>query len=114
MSPTQVTSKNPQRVEAGKKLAEYNRRKREELKQASVTPQKEVIKTDVQRDEAQSSRSDGHHPGVNYVVGGGIALGLVGGFVYFAMKKKAIKPTSVAQQKSKIPVPFKINKLEME
>ena len=28
----QVTTKDPKKVEAGKRLAEYNRRKREELK----------------------------------------------------------------------------------
>ena len=30
--PIQVTTKNPKKVEAGKRLAEYNRKKREELK----------------------------------------------------------------------------------
>ena len=33
VSPTQVTTKDPKKVEAGKKLAEYNRRKKEELKE---------------------------------------------------------------------------------
>ena len=34
--PIQVTTKNPKKVEAGKKLAEYNRKKREELKKAKL------------------------------------------------------------------------------
>ena len=33
VSPTQVTTKDPKKVAAGKKLAEYNRRKKEELKE---------------------------------------------------------------------------------
>ena len=33
VSPPQVTTKDPKKVAAGKKLAEYNRRKKEELKE---------------------------------------------------------------------------------
>ena len=33
VNPTQVTTKDPKKVAAGKKLAEYNRRKKEELKE---------------------------------------------------------------------------------
>ena len=33
VSPTQVTTKDPKKVEQGKKLAEYNRKKKEELKE---------------------------------------------------------------------------------
>ena len=35
-SPAQVTTKDPNKVAAGKRLAEYNRKKREELKRAKL------------------------------------------------------------------------------
>ena len=39
VSPTQVTTKDPKKVEAGKRLAEYNRRKKEELKEQKKNEQ---------------------------------------------------------------------------
>ena len=36
MAEQQVTTKDPKKIEAGKRLAEYNRRKREELAQMKV------------------------------------------------------------------------------
>lgn len=99
-----MTTKNPKKVEAGKKLAEYNRKKREELKNASVTPTSN-------RDESTPTKQSTMD---NYVMGGVLGLGLVGGLAYFLYKKKDQKPAGVASlpQKSKIPV--KISKHEME
>ena len=58
--PQQVTTKNPKKVEAGKRLAEHNRNKREERR----------------KEQAQLEKS-----GVNqyYGIGAVIALGVIGG-----------------------------------
>ena len=110
-NPIQVTTKNPKKVEAGKRLAEYNRKKRDELKKATpnsaeTTPNSD--ETTPNRDESTSAMNNNNN---NYVMSGVIALGLAGGFAYFMYnKKKDSKPKS--PQKSKIPV--KISKLEME
>ena len=60
--PQQVTTKNPKKVEAGKRLAESNHQKREVKKQVKL----EVI-------------------GVNqyYGIGAVLALGVIGGLVYY-------------------------------
>ena len=72
----QVTTKDPKEVEAGKRLAEYNRKKREELKnQTSDQPYKEDNKS------------------VNYGIGGVMVLGLVGGVVYYVYRKNTKKIT---------------------
>ena len=62
-----VTTKNPKKVEAGKKLAESNRKKREVKKQAKL----EVI-------------------GVNqyYGIGAVIALGVIGSLGYYVYRTK--------------------------
>ena len=70
----QVTTKDPKNFEAGKRLAEYNRKKREELKnQTSDQPHKEDNKS------------------INYGIGGVMVLGLVGGVVYYIYRKNTIK-----------------------
>ena len=60
--PQQVTAKNPKKVEAGKRLAESNRKKREAKKQAKL--------------EAR---------GVNqyYGIGAVLALAVIGGLGYY-------------------------------
>ena len=72
----QVTTKDPKKVEAGKRLAEYNRKKREELKnQTSDQPQKEDNKS------------------INCSIGGVMVLGLVGVVVYYVYRKNTKKIT---------------------
>ena len=71
--PTQVqrvTTKNPKKVEAGKRLAESNRRKREVKKQGKL--------------EAS---------GVNQYYGTGavIALGVIGGLAYYIYRTKKVE-----------------------
>ena len=87
----QVTTKNPKKVEAGKRLAESNRKKREAKKQAKL----EVI-------------------GVNqyYGIGTVLALGVIGGLGYYIYRTK-----KVGQQNNPKPHPQtqpQTNKFEMD
>ena len=65
--PQRVTTKNPKKVEAGKRLAESNHKKREAKKQAKL--------------EAS---------GVNqyYGIGAALALGVIGGLGYYIYRSK--------------------------
>ena len=70
----QVTAKNPKKVEAGKRLAESNRKKREAKKQSKL--------------EAS---------GVNqyYGIGAVLALGIIGGLGYYIYRSKKVEqPTT--------------------
>ena len=77
--PQRVTTKNPKEVEAGKRLAEHNSKKREEKKREQ---------------EKLEAR------GVNqyYGIGAVIALGVIGGLGYHIYRSKKvtsiIKPTT--------------------
>ena len=68
--PQRVTTKNPKKVEAGKRLAESNHKKRETKKQAKL--------------EAR---------GVNqyYGIGAVIALGVIGGLGYYIYRTKKVE-----------------------
>ena len=86
-----VTTKNPKKVESGKRLAESNRKKREAKKQAKL----EVI-------------------GVNQYCGIGavIALGVIGGLGYYIYRTKKVE-----QQNNPKPHPQtqpQTNKFEMD
>ena len=71
--PQQVTTKNPKKVEAGKRLAAHNRRRREQKK-------REVEKT-VER---------GFASGVNqyYGIGAILPVGVIGGLGYYIYRTK--------------------------
>ena len=89
--PQQVTTKNPKKVEAGKRLAESNRKKREAKKQVKL----EVI-------------------GVNqyYGIGAVLALGVIGGLGYYIYQTKKVE-----QQNNPKPLPEsqpQTNKFEMD
>ena len=94
----QVMTKDPKKIEVGKRLAEYNRRKREELKaQKSESKQVEPMLTLSQC----------------YGIGAVLAVGVIGGlgyYVYQAKKGKvnAVNTIVLSQQ------PPKANKFEME
>ena len=70
--PQQVTTKNPKKVEAGKRLAESNCKKREAKK----------------REQAKLEAS-----GVNqyYRIGAVIALGVIGGLGYYIYRTKKVE-----------------------
>ena len=84
-----VTTKNPKKVEAGKRLAESNRKKREAKKQAEL----EVS-------------------GVNqyYGIGAVIALGVIGGLGYYIYRTKKVEQP----QQNKPHPQTQTNKFEMD
>ena len=92
--PQRVTTKNPKKVEAGKRLAEHNRKKREEQAQLEKT-------------------------GVNqyYGIGALIALGVIGGLGYHIYRTKKGEQPSNPQQNNPPNQPSpcpKSNKFEMD
>ena len=96
--PQQVTTKNPKKVEAGKRLAEYNHRKREELK--------------VQKSEVEPMLDSSQYYGIGVVLGVGV-IGSLGYYIY-QTKVNAI-PNSPPQQPSHPHAPHpQTNKLQME
>ena len=96
----QVTTKDPKKVEVGKRLAEYNHRKREELK-----AQKSEVKLMLDSSTC-------------YGIGAVLALGVIGDFGYYVYQAKVnAVVTSPPQQLPKQPSPQqppKDNKFEME
>ena len=90
----QVTRKNPKKVEAGRGLAEYNRRKREELK---------VQKREEQKSEVLTSSTC-------YGIGAFLAVGVIGGLGFYLYQAKI---NAVPPQQPSHPHP-KANKFEME
>ena len=90
-----VTTKNPKKVEAGKRLAESNRKKREAKKQSKL-------------------EKSGHWRLVNqyYGIGAVLALGVIGGLGYYIYQtKKGEQP----QRNNPKPHPqLQTNKFEMD
>ena len=85
----QVTTKNPKKVEAGKRLAESNRKKREAKKQAKL----------------EASRVNQY-----YGIGAVLALGVIGGLGYYIYRSKKGE-----QQNNPKPHPQpQTNKFEMD
>ena len=92
--PQRVTTKNPKKVEAGKRLAESNRKKREGKKR------EERVKLEAS--------------GVNqyYGIGAVLALGVIGGLGYYIYRTKKVE-----QQNNPKPHPQaqpQTNKFEMD
>ena len=93
-----VTTKNPKKVEAGKRLAESNRKKREVKK----------------REEQAKLEKSGNWRPVNqcYGIGAVLALGVIGGFGYHIYRTKKVQ-----QQNNPKPHPQvqpQTNKFEMD
>ena len=97
--PQRVTTKNPKKVEAGKRLAESNRKKREVKKQVKL-------------------EASGNWRPVNqyYGIGAVIALGVIGGLGYYIYRtKKVEQPQGEVQQNNPKPHPQpQTNKFEMD
>ena len=94
-----VTTKNPKKVEAGKRLAESNRKKRGVKKQEKL-------------------EASGHWRSVNqyYGIEAVLALGVIGGLGYYIYRtKKVEQPQGEAQRNNAKPHPQpQTNKFEME
>ena len=93
-----VTTKNPKKVEAGKRLAESNRKKREAKK----------------KEEQSKLEKSGHWRPVNqyYGIGAVLALGVIGGLGYYIYRsKKGEKP---GQNKPHPQMQLQTNKFEMD
>ena len=91
----QVMTEDPKKVEAGKRLAEYNRRKREELK-AQKGKQVEPMLT----------------PSQCYGIGAVLAVGMIGSLGYYLYQAKVnniVPPQQPLPQQSP-----KANNFEME
>ena len=88
----QVTTKDPKKVEAGKRLAEYNHRKREELK---------AHKSEVEPKLTSSTC---------YGIGAVLAVGVIGGLGYYLYQAKKGEVNNVVPSQQHP----KANKFEME
>ena len=93
--PQRVTTKNPKKVEAGKRLAESNRKKREAKK----------------REQAELEAS-----GVNqyYGIGAVIALGVIGGLGYYIYQTKKGEQPKQNNPKPHPQAQPQTNKFEMD
>ena len=91
--PQRVTTKNPRKVEAGKRLAESNRKKREVKKQTKL----------------QAS-------GVNqcYGIGAVLALGVIGGLGYYSYRTKKVEQPQQNNPKPHPQTQPQTNKFEMD
>ena len=91
--PQRVTTKNPKKVEAGKRLAESNRKKREVKKQAKL--------------EAS---------GVNqyYGIGAVLTLGVIGGLGYYIYRTKKVEQPQQNNPKPHPQTQPQTNKFEMD
>ena len=92
--PQRVTTKNPKKAEAGKSLAESNRKKRE------VRKREEQVKLEAS--------------GVNkyYGIGAVLALGVIGGFGYYIYRTKKVEQPQ--QNKPHPQTQPQTNKFEMD
>ena len=81
----QVTTKDPEKIKVGKRLVEYNRRKREELAQ---------MKTQKSESEAKLSY---------YSVGAIVATGVLGVIGYYIYQSKTPKENPVKGQLQRFP-----------
>ena len=91
--PQRVTTKNPKNVEAGKRLAESNRKKRETKKQAKL----------------EASRVNQY-----YGIGAVLALGAIGGLGYYIYQTKKAEQTQQNNPKAQPQAQPQTNKFEMD
>ena len=93
--PQRVTTKNPKKVEAGKRLAESNHKKREAKK----------------REQAKLEAS-----GVNqyYGIGAVMTLGVIGGLGYHIYRSKKVEQPQQNNPKPHLQMQPQTNKFEME
>ena len=94
--PQRVTTKNPKKVKAGKRLAESNRKKREAKK----------------REERAKLKANG----VNqyYEIGAVIALGVIAGLGYYIYRTKKVEQPQQNNPKPHPQMQPQTNKFEMD
>ena len=94
--PQRVTTKNPKKVKAGKRLAESNRKKRE------VKKREEQVKLEAS--------------GVNqyYGIGAVLALGVIGGLGYYIYRTKKVEQPQQNNPKPHPQTQPQTNKFEMD
>ena len=94
--PQRVTAKNPKKVEAGKRLAESNRKKREAKKR------EEQVKLEAS--------------GVNqyYGIRGVLAVGVIGGLGYYIYRTKKVEQPQENNPKPHPQTQSQTNKFEMD
>lgn len=90
-TPIQVTTKDPKKVEAGKRLAEYNRKQREELKELKSAAAAAATKTVHEKAETVESTADPVKT-TNYEVYGIIGIIAFGGIVYYIYHRNKPEP----------------------
>ena len=93
--PQRVTTKNPKKVEAGKRLAESNRMKRELKKREQA--------------KLEASRVNQY-----YGIGAVLALGVTGGLGYYIYRTKKGEQPKQNNPKQQLQVQPQTNKLEMD
>ena len=91
--PQRVTTKNPKKVEAGKRLAKSNHKKREAKKQVKL----EVIRVNQY-----------------YRIGAVIALGVIGGIGYYIYRTKKVEQPQRNNRKPHPQTQPQTNKFEMD
>ena len=98
-----VTTKNPKKVKTGRRLADYHRKKREELKaQKSEEQKSEEQKSEEQKSEEQKSEVNQY-----YSTGVVLAVGVIGGLGYYLYQANDVPPQQPQQRPQ-------TNKFEME
>ena len=85
VGPTQVTTKDPKKVEQGKKLAEYNRKKKEELKEQKKNEQE----SENSENSAVNLTSNQCCYGIGAIVVGGAII--IIGYQVWKSKKKEVE-----------------------
>ena len=97
--PQQVTTKNPKKIEAGKRLATHNRKNREEQRKEQAKLEKSGVN---------------HYYGIGAVI---TALGVIGGLGNYIYRPKKGEQPSNPQQNNPKPHPqaqLQTNKFEMD
>ena len=95
----QVTTKDPKKVEVGKRLAEHNCNKREELK----VQKEEELKAQKESEVSQY-----------YNIGAILAVGVIGSLGYYFYHAKSEADTSKVRVGIPQQPPLLVNKFEME
>ena len=82
-SPIQVTTKDPKKVAAGKRLAEFNRKQREKLKELEKGKEKEKVETVTVKEENNAT---------NYKIYCVNGILTIGGIIYYIYRRDKSDP----------------------